>query len=86
MTCYAQRPLITPNFIALGQTMYEKSVTIFYTLQSFDAKGDPLGHSSPILALMYSNAPSINLLNFVPFRYLLPNFVDFFDGVTDKKQ
>jgi len=32
-------PLIMPNFIALGQTMYEKSVTIFYTLQYFGAPG-----------------------------------------------
>ena len=28
-TCYAPMPLILPNFIALGQTMYEKSVIIF---------------------------------------------------------
>jgi len=33
------RPLTVPNFIALGQTMYEKSVTNFYTLQYFGAPG-----------------------------------------------
>jgi len=41
MTSYAQMPLIMPNFIALGQTMYEKSVTIFYTLQYFGASVEP---------------------------------------------
>ena len=41
MICYTQMPIIMPNFIALGQTMYEKSVTIFYTLQYFGAPGGP---------------------------------------------
>ena len=41
MTCYAQILLIMPNFISLGQTIYEKSVT-FYTLQYFSAPGGPL--------------------------------------------
>jgi len=27
MTCYAQMSLIMPDFIALGQTMYDKSLT-----------------------------------------------------------
>ena len=31
MTCYAQMPFIVANFIALGQTMYEKSVTKLFT-------------------------------------------------------
>jgi len=30
------------NFIALGQMMYEKSVTNFYTLQYSDAAGNSL--------------------------------------------
>jgi len=48
--------------------MYEKSVTkFFYTLQYFGAPGDLLGQNSPISAMMYSKAPSINLPNFVPF-------------------
>ena len=44
--------------------------------------------SSPILALMYNKAPSINLPNFVPFNlstiYLMLNFVDFVESVTDR--
>jgi len=45
MTCYAQMPLIVPNFIALVQTMYEKSVTkIFYTFSILDLRG---GLSAP---------------------------------------
>jgi len=36
-------PLIVSNFILLGQTMYEKNVTIFfYTLWHFGAQGDTL--------------------------------------------
>jgi len=75
MTYYAQMPLIVPHFIALGQTMYEKSVKNFYTLQYFDVPVRPLVQSSPTLALVYSKAPSINL----------PNFVDFVDGVNGTK-
>jgi len=40
--CPLARPLTVPNFIELGQTVYEKSVTIFYTLQYF---GAPVGPS-----------------------------------------
>jgi len=40
------RPLTLPNFIVLGQTMYEKRITIFHTLQYFGASGDLLGQSS----------------------------------------
>lgn len=36
-TCYAPMPFIVPNLIAIGQTMYEKSVIILYTLQYFGA-------------------------------------------------
>jgi len=56
-----------PNFIALGQTMYEKSVTIFTTCSILAPQGDPLCRVSLVLALMYSNAHSINVPNFVPF-------------------
>jgi len=31
-----------PNFITIEQTMYEKTVTIFYTLQYFVATGLPV--------------------------------------------
>ena len=41
--CRLARPLTLPIFIALGQTMYEKSATIFYTLQYFVALGEPPG-------------------------------------------
>jgi len=50
--CRLARPLILPNFIALGQTVYEKSVIIFYTLHYSGAQGGPsrskfinLGHN-----------------------------------------
>jgi len=77
-----------PNFIALGQTMYEKSVTIFTPFSILEPQGDPLHQSSPIWMMTYSKSFSIKLPNFVPFRkslyrrYLLPKFVDFVDDVT----
>jgi len=37
--CQLVRPLTVPNFIALGQTVYEKSVIIFYTLHYFGTAG-----------------------------------------------
>jgi len=60
MICYAQMPLTVPNFIALGQTMYEKSVTkFFYTLQYFGALA---GHGSK-----FTKALSIKMPNFADF-------------------
>jgi len=51
-----------PNFITLGQTMYEKSATeIFYTIQYFGAPGNLLGQSSPILALVYDVIPDLSM-------------------------
>jgi len=44
--CYATLALVVLYFIALGQTVYEKSVTIFHTLQYSGAPGGPLGQSS----------------------------------------
>jgi len=41
-TCYASLPLIVSNFIAQGQTMYKKSVTIVYILHYFGYPGGPL--------------------------------------------
>ena len=38
---YRSIPLTTPNFVAVCQTVYEKSVTIFCTLQFLGAAGDP---------------------------------------------
>ena len=44
-----------PNVIALGQTVYETNVTKLFTPFSILAsQGDPLGQSSPVLALIYS--------------------------------
>ena len=60
-------PVIVPNFIALGQTMYEKSVTIFYTLQYFGTSGGPLGPKIIYLGGDVQQGISINLPNFVPF-------------------
>ena len=45
LNCYALMLVIVSNFIALGQTVYEKSVTIFYTLHYFGAAGGPLGQT-----------------------------------------
>jgi len=42
LNCYAPMHAIVSNFIVLGQTVYEKSVTIFYTLHYFGAAGGPL--------------------------------------------
>jgi len=70
-----QTPITLPNFVALGKTMYEKTVTKLFTPFSILApQGDLLGKSSSIWILMYCKAANINL----------PNFVDFFNGETDK--
>ena len=40
------KPLTLPDFIAISQTVYEKSVTqLFYTLHYFGVQGDLLGQS-----------------------------------------
>jgi len=73
------------NFIALGQTVYENSVTIFYTLHYFGApERDPLGQNSPIWVVMYSKVLSINLPN---RRFLTTRLQDMccVDIVTHKK-
>jgi len=61
--------VIVRNFIALDQTMYEKSITKFFST-SFSIlapQGDPLCQSSPIWVMSYNKAPSIKLPNLVPF-------------------
>jgi len=67
--CYAPLPLTVPNFIALGQMTWEKSVTkFFFTPWSILApQGNPLGQSSPIMVLMYSKTRTTNVPNLVPF-------------------
>jgi len=42
MTCNAQMPVIVQNFIAIGQTMYEKSVTFFKTFSILAPQGAPV--------------------------------------------
>ena len=84
----APMPLIMPNFIALCQTMYKKSVTkhvlhpsVFCHPRGTLAQSWPWHTASPSLSICQisscSDSPST--------RYLLPNFVNFGDGVTDKK-
>ena len=54
--------LIMTNFIALDQTMYEKSVTFFTPFSILAPHGDLLRQSSPISVMTYSKAPNIKLL------------------------
>jgi len=73
-----------PNFIALGQTMYEKSITIFYTLQYFGAPCTKV-HQPGWWRIARPPLSSCQILSRSenPFtRYLMPKFVDFVDGVT----
>jgi len=64
--CHLARPPTIPNFVALGQTMYDKSVKMFTASSILAPQGDLLSQSSPILAMVCSKTPSIKLLNFVP--------------------
>jgi len=68
--CRMARSLTLPNFIALGKTMYEKRVTtIFYTFSSLVPQGDLLSQSSPVLALMYSMAPSRSVYDMIAAKF-----------------
>jgi len=40
-TYYTPMPLTMPNFVAVGQTIYEKSVTIIHALHFLEAAGPP---------------------------------------------
>jgi len=88
----AQMPLIVRNFIALSQAMYtRKALQIFLHPSVFwRIRGTP-GPKFTHLGQMYSTAPSISLTCQSLFRsdnpsarYLLPNSVDFVDGVSNK--
>jgi len=87
---YAPMPLIVPNFIVLGHTMYEKSVTKYFTPFSILVRrGPPMSQSSPVLAVMYSKPPMSvcqisSLSDNLCTRYLPTDFVDFIDGVAEK--
>ena len=89
--CRMARPLTLSDFIALGQTMYEESATIFFTLLSILA---PQGtswakvlqsrlfvYSKPGLPMCQISSTSDKLST----RYLLPNFVDSVQSVTDRQ-
>ena len=84
-------PLTMPNFIVLGQTMYEKSITIFFTSFTILApKGTPWSKFNNLGPYVYSNLPlstsQISSRSDNPSaRYLLPNFVDFAYRMTHKK-
>ena len=80
-------PVILPNFIAVGQTMYEKSVTIFTPFTILAPQGTLWAkiHQSGwwcIARKLPNLVPSDNHCT----RYLLPKFVDFVDGVTYRRK
>jgi len=90
MTCYAPMPLIVPNLIALGQTMCDKSVTIFSPFSILAPQGDAPGPKFTILGRYVQQDPLCQFAKFLfvlatRLRDLPPNFVNFVDGVTDKK-
>ena len=63
----------------------EKGYKFFYSFHFFGAPGVP-GSKFTSLSGDVQQGPSIQLLNFVPSRrYLLPKFVDFGDGATNKQ-
>ena len=93
-TCYAVRtmPFIIPNFLlALGQTVYEKSVTFLHPSLSWRPRGTHWVkvHQSgwwciapPLLSRCQISSRSDN-----PYtRYLLPKFVDFVHSVTRRQK
>ena len=66
--CPLARLLTLPNLMLPNDVREKHYRFIFFIPFSiFAPLRDPLGHSSPILALMYSKALSINLPNFVSF-------------------
>jgi len=83
--------LIVPNFIALGQTMYEKSVTKYFAPFSIMAPhGDLLDRSPPVYALMYTARADLPMCQIssrsdnLSRKQLLPNFVDLIETVIDR--
>jgi len=76
-----------PNFFEIGETTLEKSVTIFYTLQYFDSSGGPPGQKVTGLGSGVHRPPTCKISSRSDDpspKYLLPNFVDFVAGVTNK--
>ena len=85
--CYEPMPIITPNFITLGQMTYEKSIIkIFYACEFWHPRGTPWAAWSwctarPDLWMCQISCCSDNLCT----RYLLPNFLDFIVSAIDKQ-
>jgi len=53
-TYYPLKPPIMPNFIEIGETTLDKSVTIFYTLQYFGSlPRGTLGQRPPVWEMGY---------------------------------
>jgi len=67
--CYAQMSLIVPNFIALSETIYDKSVTIFtpFSILAPQAQETPFVPKFTNLGDDVQQGPSTKLPNFVPF-------------------
>jgi len=86
-TRYPLKPPIMPNFIEIGETTLEKSVTKFFTPFNILAqKGVTLGKRSRWWGTSTPQATckSSSSSDDPSPRYLLPNFVDFVAGVTNK--
>jgi len=82
--CYAPMPAIVPNFIALGQTVYEKSVTFLHPSLVWRRRGF-LGPKFTSLGDAVLQGPLYQSEKFHPVydhpctRYLFPKFVYFAD-------
>jgi len=81
------RPLTLPNFIALGQTMYEKSVKIFLHHSVFWRPNGIFRFTSLCPDIQQGcllNCQISSRSDSLSTRYLLPYFVDFVESVTDR--
>ena len=85
-TCYAPMPVIVPNFIAFGQSVYEKSVTIFTPFTFWRPRG-PLGPKFTNPGGNVQQGPVYQSAKFRPVLTIrdtsCQKFVDFGDSVTD---
>jgi len=62
-TYQAPMPLVVQNFIALGQTMYEKCVTILHPSVSWRPGGIPVGKCSPNSPKLWGSNRCLIILN-----------------------
>jgi len=85
-------PVIMPNIIVVGQTVYEKSIAIFLHPSLFWCpRGTPWAkvHQSGWWCIARPPLSSCQILSpsdHPSTRYLLPKLVDFIDCVSDKKR